>query len=70
MAKVPMDSSHSDVDLMVAVQRGDVDAFEQLLVIYNKIIVNFIYKFVNNIAIGEELAQEVFLKISPLVGAR
>jgi RNA polymerase sigma-70 factor, ECF subfamily len=65
-----MDSSHSDVDLMVAVQRGDVGAFEQLLVIYNKIIVNFIYKFVNNIAIGEELAQEVFLKISPLVGAR
>jgi RNA polymerase sigma-70 factor, ECF subfamily len=58
-----MGSQNSDFDLMVAVQRGDASAFEQLLVKYNKNIVNFIYKFVNNIGEAEELAQEVFLKI-------
>jgi RNA polymerase sigma-70 factor, ECF subfamily len=58
-----MGSQNSDLDLMAAVQRGDASAFEQLLVKYNKNIVNFIYKFVNNIGEAEELAQEVFLKI-------
>jgi RNA polymerase sigma-70 factor (ECF subfamily) len=58
-----MDSPDPDIELMVAVQRGDASAFEQLLVKYNKIIVNFIYKFVNNIGETEELAQDVFLKI-------
>jgi len=58
-----MDAKNSDHDLMAAVQRDDPSAFEQLLVKYNKVIVNFIYKFVNDIGEAEELAQEVFLKI-------
>jgi RNA polymerase sigma-70 factor, ECF subfamily len=58
-----MGSPDPDIELMVAFQRGSTSAFEQLLVKYNKLIVNFIYKFVNNIGEAEELAQDVFLKI-------
>jgi RNA polymerase sigma-70 factor, ECF subfamily len=58
-----MHSPDSDHALMAAVQRGDARAFEQLLVKYNRTIVNFIYKFVNDVGVAEELAQEVFLKI-------
>jgi RNA polymerase sigma-70 factor, ECF subfamily len=63
LASAPMDSPNSDHALMAAVQRGDTSAFEQLLVKYNRAIVNFIYKFVNDVGVAEELAQEVFLKI-------
>jgi RNA polymerase sigma-70 factor, ECF subfamily len=58
-----MDSPDPDTDLMIAVQQGNTSAFDQLLVKYNKVIVNFIYKFVNNFGEAEELAQEVFLKV-------
>jgi RNA polymerase sigma-70 factor, ECF subfamily len=58
-----MDSPNSDHALMVAIQKGDAVAFEQLLVKYSRTIVNFIYKFVNDVGMAEELAQEVFLKI-------
>jgi RNA polymerase sigma-70 factor, ECF subfamily len=58
--KVPCDP---DAALMVAFQQGDEAAFEQILDKYHKVIVNFIYKIVNNRAEAEELAQDVFLRI-------
>ena len=48
---------------MVAFQQGNSEAFDQILYKYQKPIVNFIYKIVNNSAEAEELAQEVFLRI-------
>jgi RNA polymerase sigma-70 factor, ECF subfamily len=63
LVEAPMGSPDPDVELMVAVQRGNTSAFEQIVFKYNKLIVNFIYKFVNNIGEAEELAQDVFLKI-------
>lgn len=58
--KVPCDP---DTALMVAFQQGEEAAFEQILDKYHKVIVNFIYKIVNNRAEAEELAQDVFLRI-------
>jgi RNA polymerase sigma-70 factor (ECF subfamily) len=58
-----MDPLDPDAALMVAFQRGDGLAFEQLLDKYHSIIVNFIYRIVNDRAEAEELAQEVFLRV-------
>lgn len=58
-----MESNDEDATLMVAFQRGDIGAFEQLLDKYKVPIVNFIYKFVNNASEAEDLAQDVFLRI-------
>ena len=63
MASDAMDPIDPDAALMVAFQKGDTAAFEQLLVKYHRPIVNFIYKIVNNAAEAEELTQDVFLKI-------
>lgn len=63
MANDAMDPIDPDAALMVAFQKGDIAAFEQLLGKYHRAIVNFIYKIVNNAAEAEELTQDVFLKI-------
>ncbi len=44
------------------VERSEV-AFEELVKRYDYKIINLIYKYVNNTADAEELAQEVFLKV-------
>jgi RNA polymerase sigma-70 factor, ECF subfamily len=56
-------SMDPDAALMVAFQRGDHTAFEQILDKYHARIVNFIYKIVNDRSEAEELAQDVFLKV-------
>jgi RNA polymerase sigma-70 factor (ECF subfamily) len=58
-----MELNDEDATLMLAFQRGNTGAFEQLLDKYKIPIVNFIYKFVNNAAEAEDLAQDVFLRI-------
>jgi RNA polymerase sigma-70 factor (ECF subfamily) len=58
-----MDVIDPDSELMVAYQQGDCKAFDYLLDKYHRPIVNFIYKFINNAADAEDLAQEVFLRI-------
>jgi len=63
LAKVAMDPIDADASLMLSFRDGNEAAFEQLLDKYHRIIVNFAYKFVNNRAEAEELAQEVFLKV-------
>jgi hypothetical protein len=56
MVDAPMDPIDPDTLLMLAFQNGDSGAFEQLLGKYHNLIVNFIYKIVNNSAEAEELA--------------
>ncbi len=63
MADNSMDPADPDAALMVAFQKGDSAAFEQLLGKYHRVIVNFIYKIVNNASEAEDLTQDVFLKI-------
>lgn len=58
-----MDPIDADVALMLAFQKGDDLAFEQLLDKYYRAIVNFIYRFVNDRSDAEELAQEVFFRV-------
>lgn len=58
-----IDPPDPDAALMLAFQKGDEGSFERLLDKYQRPIVNFIYKIVNNRAEAEELAQDVFLRI-------
>lgn len=52
-----------DVQLMLAVQRGDRSAFEQLFEKHVRGVVGFATQFVGARARAEELAQDVFLQI-------
>jgi RNA polymerase sigma-70 factor (ECF subfamily) len=52
-----------DVQLMLAVQRGDRFAFEQLFEKHARGVVGFAAQFVGAHARAEELAQDVFLQI-------
>jgi RNA polymerase sigma-70 factor (ECF subfamily) len=52
-----------DVQLMLAVQRGDRSAFEQLFEKHVRGVVGFAAQFVGSRARAEELAQDVFLQV-------
>lgn len=53
----------ADVQLMLAFQRGDEEAFVQLYRKYRDRMVNFARRLLGSSALGEEAAQEVFLKL-------
>jgi RNA polymerase sigma-70 factor, ECF subfamily len=53
----------SDELLMQAYAQGDARAFEQLLRRHQRSVYNFIYRFVTNRAVAEDLLQDVFLRI-------
>ncbi len=55
--------SDSDVQLMLAFQKGDVVSFEILLKKFFPRILNFINRFVHNRELAEDLTQEVFIKV-------
>ena len=53
----------ADAELMLEFQRGDRKAFEALFRRHAKAMVNFAYKYVNDRAAAEELAQDIFCKV-------
>lgn len=55
--------TRSDVQLMLGVKAGDDTSFEQLLERYRTPLVNFLYRMVRDVALAEDLAQEVFLRV-------
>ncbi len=55
--------SDPDVLLMMAFKEGDNPSFEKLMVKYFPRVLNFVYRYTNNRAISEEIAQEVFIKV-------
>jgi RNA polymerase sigma-70 factor (ECF subfamily) len=57
------ESVKSDIDLMLAVQRGDDEAFSELVGRHRNAVVNLAYRYLSNRADAEDLAQEVFLKV-------
>ncbi len=56
-------AERSDVELMLAVRAGDMDAFACLVDRHRNGIVNLSYRYLGNRADAEDLAQEVFLRV-------
>ena len=52
-----------DTDLMVQVQRGDAQSFSTLLSRNRTLVVQYLARVVQNQAIAEELAQDVFIRV-------
>lgn len=52
-----------DAELMLRVRQGDSASFGRLLDRHRGPVVNFLFRMVQNQAVAEELAQEVFLRV-------
>jgi RNA polymerase sigma-70 factor (ECF subfamily) len=52
-----------DVECMLKVKKGDRIAFEILMRKYYPRILNFVYRFLGNRQLSEDLTQDVFLKV-------
>ncbi len=52
-----------DAQLMLRVKDGDEASFAELLERYRNPVIHFIYRMVQNQAVAEELAQDVFLRV-------
>ena len=55
--------SLTDEQLMIAVSKGDMGAFEQIVVRYQKLAWRTAYRYTGNTSDAEEIAQEAFLRI-------
>ena len=53
----------SDEALMLQLQTGDLRSFDTLVKRWEKPLLNYCYRMVNDIALAEDLRQEVFLRI-------
>ncbi len=51
-----------DVELVKEVKAGNQNAFNQLVIIHQKKILNLIYRMIRNLEEAQDLTQEVFLK--------
>lgn len=52
-----------DAEIMLRAGAGDDSAFDVLIEKYRRPVIAFMYRSVHNLAVAEELAQEVFLRI-------
>ncbi|HWE50864.1 MAG TPA: sigma factor, partial [Bryobacteraceae bacterium] len=52
-----------DAQLMLQVREGDEESFRVLLEKYRNPVIHFAYRMVQDRAISEALAQEVFLRV-------
>lgn len=52
-----------DAELMLRVREGDTTSFALLLERHRNPVIHFLYRMVQNQAVAEELAQEVFLRV-------
>jgi len=52
-----------DAQLMLRVKEGDAASFDLLLARHRAPVVHYLYRMVQNQAVAEELAQEVFLRV-------
>lgn len=52
-----------DAELMLRVREGDEQSFALLLARHRVAVIQFLYRMVQNQAVAEELAQEVFLRV-------
>ena len=56
-------AERTDVDLMLAFQKGDESAFSALIERHRNTVVNLAYRYVGNRQDAEDLAQEIFIKV-------
>ncbi|HYW48233.1 MAG TPA: sigma-70 family RNA polymerase sigma factor [Bryobacteraceae bacterium] len=56
-------STDRAADYMLAFQAGDVASFNRIVEEYHHMVVGYLYRFVRNHAVAEELTQEVFLRV-------
>jgi len=63
MIVTPAMSLERDAELMLRVREGDETSFALLLEKHRKPVIHFLYRMVQNQAVAEELAQEVFLRV-------
>ena len=56
-------TARSDIELMLAVQAGDEEAFSVLVDRHRNAVVNLTYRYIGNRTDAEDLAQEVFLRV-------
>ena len=52
-----------DVESMLALKKGDRDAFDILMRKYYPHILNFVYRFLGNRQLAEDLTQDIFMKV-------
>ncbi len=52
-----------DAELMLRVREGDSQSFALLLAKHRSPVIHFLYRMIQNQAVAEELAQEVFLRV-------
>lgn len=55
--------ARSDAELMLRVKDGDEESFANLLSKHRDPVINYLYRMVQNAAVAEELAQDVFLRV-------
>jgi RNA polymerase sigma-70 factor, ECF subfamily len=53
----------SDTEVMLRAQAGDDAAFDYLVHKFRRPLVSFMYRMARNLAVAEELSQEVFLRV-------
>ncbi len=53
----------SDAEVMLRVKAGDDDAFDYLVQKYRRPMMHFMYRTTRTVAVAEDLAQEVFLRV-------
>jgi RNA polymerase sigma-70 factor, ECF subfamily len=53
----------SDTEVMLRAQAGDDGAFDYLVQKFRRPLVSFMYRMARNLAVAEELSQEVFLRV-------
>jgi RNA polymerase sigma-70 factor (ECF subfamily) len=56
-------TANSGRELMLKVAKGEEHAFEELVSLFQKPVINTIYRYLGDAGWAEDLAQEVFLKI-------
>src|SRR5579871_1815993 len=61
--RLPERSLERDAELMLRVRDGDQASFGLLLERHRGGVIHFVYRMVQNQAVAEELAQEVFLRV-------
>lgn len=52
-----------DATLMMRAGKGDRKAFEEIVLKYQKSIINTAYRYTGNSSVAEDLAQEVFIRV-------
>lgn len=59
----PRAAGDTDEDLMERFRDGDAGAFERLLERHQRGVYNFVYRFVNDVELANDLLQETFLRV-------